>query len=105
MKEEKGRNQQLGEQLEKLATQAMHHAEQIGINLAGIRIIASFDAFNGKGETGIVSVGAGNWHAQIGAVSEWIRGREHYQAGFNQAAGAYDFNETDDDGPEGWAEK
>lgn len=97
-------------QLMNFADLAIHNGEQLGINVAGIRIIATFDTNDGTGSSALASAGSGNYHAQMGAVQEWLRTKLDYEHGYNATEGEADWHAInpppddppDDDPGESW---
>jgi len=77
-------------ELARLAELAMSRAEQQGLRAVGVRIIASVDVLDGTGFSGMVSGGAGNHHAQMGAVDEWWRAKRAYEHGYEAEDGKQD---------------
>jgi len=70
-------------------------AKEIGLDLQGIRIIAS--STNEEDITHTHSHGAGNYHAQRGAVREWMKAKDAYDSSRAAAEGQKDFWDGEDD--------
>lgn len=82
--------------LNQLCEQAMHEAEQAGLNPAAFRIIGSVDTLDGSRATAIATGGAGNWHAQMGSVEDWLEGERQYAAAYHQQRGRNDMDDQGD---------
>ena len=79
-----------------------HDAEQLGFNLAGLRICGSLDLMDSQGSTQAVHCGTGNFHAQVAAVQEWLDDHHSMLRGYSEAQGSKDFWDSQgptDDGP------
>ena len=92
MKTDKEHQIKLGLAMVKACDKLSAYAEQLGLTVAGIRIIASVDTHDGASNTALATAGTGNWHAQRGAIRDWIDAKDSYEAGFHGTQGGMDFD-------------